>query len=132
MTITASYPLPVCNSPALKILRQYGVTRAATWVELGETSTRELLAKMGNSGEVITYARLPLLTTRMEIPVLGDIRDARGAKFFVQKSRNLTLLLPEKVFAIKPDFICCSFIDLTHAKLGETAVSEFNFPRELV
>jgi len=132
ITITASYPLPMCNSAALKTLRQHGVSSASVWVELGEESIRELLLKTGNNSEVITYARLPLLTTRMEIPALGDIRDARGAKFFIQQSHGLTLLLPEKVFSINPEFPCSRFIDLTHAKLGETATGEFNFPRELV
>jgi len=113
-------------------LREYGVSRAAAWVELGEESVNELLARIGPAGEVITYARLPLLTTRMEIPALGEIKDARGAQFFVQRSHGLTLLLPEKVFAIEPTASCNKFIDLTHAKLNETATSDFNFPRELV
>jgi len=68
----------------------------------------------------------------MEIPAEGEIRDARGAEFYVQQNKGITLLLPDKVFAIKPTFPCNKFIDLTHAKLGESATSEFNFPRELV
>ena len=132
LTITASYPLPVCNSAAYILLQQYGVMRAAAWVELGEESINNLLARIGNAGEVITYARLPLLTTRMEIPAQGEIKDARGAQFFVQRNHELTLLLPEKVFAIEPTTPCSKFIDLTHAKIGETATSEFNFPRDLV
>jgi len=45
---------------------------------------------------------------------------------------GLKIKLPEKVFAIEPKFACRKFVDLSHAKLGETATSDFNFPRELV
>jgi putative protease len=132
ITITASYPLPLCNSAAFKTLQQYGVTRAAAWVELGQESINELISKIGTAAEIITYARLPMLTTRMEIPALGEIKDARGALFYIERSHSLTVLLPEKVFSINPETPAGRFIDLTHAELGESAVSEFNFPRELV
>jgi putative protease len=132
ITITASYPLPLCNSAAFRTLQQYGVTRAAVWVELGEDSINELISRIGDAAEIITYARLPMLTTRMEIPALGEIKDARGAIFYIEHSRGLTVLLPEKVFSIDPATAAGRFIDLTHAKLGESATSEFNFPRELV
>jgi putative protease len=129
---TASYPLPVCNSAAFKMLQELGIDRAAVWVELGESAIRELLAKLGDAGEVITYARLPLLSTRMKIPAAEEIRDSRGASFYISRVGGLTLLLPEKVFSIEPQFACHRFIDLSNAELGEQATSQFNFPRELV
>jgi putative protease len=132
LLITASYPLPVCNSAAFMMLRDYGVDRASAWVELGRGSLNDLLAAAGTACEVITYARLPLLSTRMEIPVDGVIRDSRGAGFIVKRNHGLTLLLPEKVFSIEAPQGFRRFIDLTHAGWGEDATSEFNFPRDLV
>jgi putative protease len=132
LMVISSYPLPVCNSAAFRLLQSLGVKRAGAWVELGESAIRELLEKLGDAGELITYARLPLLSTRMQIPTEGEIRDSRGATFFIKQTGRLTLLLPEKVFAIEPEFASHRFIDLTHAQFGEDAVSQFNFPRELV
>ncbi len=132
ISITASYPLPICNHAAFEALHDYGVVRGAAWVELGEEEVHALLAQIGKAGEVLTYARLPMLSTRMEVPVTGKIQDARGAKFTVKHGRDVTLLLPERVFSIKPSVPCHRFIDLTHAQLGEPSTSAFNYPRELV
>jgi U32 family peptidase len=131
-TLTASYPLPICNHAAFRALQQFNVVRATAWVELGQGSIEALMAQLGNAGEVLTYARLPMLSTRMEIPASGAIQDARGAKFTVEHGPQTTLLLPEEVFSIEPTIPCHRFIDLTHARLGEKATSSFNYPRELV
>ncbi|MBT3193891.1 MAG: U32 family peptidase, partial [Verrucomicrobia bacterium] len=90
--LTASYPLPICNRAAFLALQQFNVERATVWVELGETGINTLLSQLGRAGEVLTYARLPMLSTRMDIPVTGPIQDARGAKFTVEQGRDTTLL----------------------------------------
>jgi putative protease len=131
LKVTASYPLPVCNSAAFRELEQHGVERATAWVELEESTVRDLLEHIGKAGEVLRYARLPLLVTRMQIPTVGDIQDARGARFSVRSDGELTILLPEKVFAIDPPGGAHCFIDLTHAEWDEPSTSSFNYPREL-
>ena len=130
ITVTTSYPLPICNSAAHKALLPYGVKRSMAWVELEEGAVKDLLNALGDTGEILTYARLPLLSTRMEIPVSGEIRDARGAKFDVLHGEDTTIILPDKVFAIEPTACSHRFIDLTHAKWGEPATSAFNYPRD--
>ena len=132
ISITASYPLPICNDAAFHALEHHGVVRATAWVELGEVELQALLKQMGAAGELLTYARLPMLSTRMDVSVTGKIQDARGATFTVEHGRDVTLLLPEKVFSIEPTEPCHRFIDLTHARLGEPSTSTFNYPRELV
>ena len=130
ITIAASYPLPICNSLAFRQLQQWGVSRATAWVELEAQSLTDLLSRLGDAGEVLTYARIPLLSTRMEIPVTGPIQDARGAKFTVVKHSRVTLILPEKVLAISPEANCHRYIDLTYAERGEKETSTFNYPRD--
>ncbi len=130
ITVTTSYPLPVCNSAAHKALRLHGVTRTMAWVELEEGAANDLLKALGDAGEFLAYARLPLLSTRMEIPVTGEIRDARGARFVVEHGEDTTIILPDKVLAIESPSPCHRFIDLTHAEWGEAATSTFNYPRD--
>jgi len=130
ITVTTSYPLPVCNSAARKALRPYGVRRTVAWVELEEGAANDLLKALGDAGEFLVYARLPLLSTRMEIPVTGEIRDARGGRFVVEHGADTTIILPDKVLAIDPPGACHRFIDLTHAEWGEAATSTFNYPRD--
>jgi len=128
--IAVSYPLPVCNSAACKALRPYAVTRATAWVVLEAESANDLLNQVGNAGEQLIYARLPLLSTRMEIPATGEIRDARGARFMVEHGEDTTIILPDKAFEVQPTPGSHRFVDLTHAAWGEASTSTFNYPRD--
>lgn len=130
IAITASFPIPICNPAAFAALHPYGITRATAWVELDTPALHDLLDALGNAAEVLTYARLPLLTTRMTIPVEGEIRDARGGRFVVRKTNPLTRLLPDKAFAMDPPPNCNRFIDLTDAPPDKHPTSTFNLPRD--
>jgi hypothetical protein len=83
--------------------------------------------------EIYRYGRLPILQTRAIIPVSGDITDARGAEFFIEKAYPLTSLYPSAVFELPLDEIpkVSTFSDLSHARPGEKTVSRFNFDREM-
>ncbi len=130
ISVSATYPLPVCNSLAHMELQRFGVSRTTAWVELEEGAINDLFRHIGEGGELLTYARLPLLSTRMEIPVSGEIKDARGARFVVEHGTDTTLLLPDKVFALDTNGTRHRFIDLTHAEWGEQSSSTFNYHRD--
>lgn len=92
LCITASFPLPLSNSMALKELRDYGVGKATAWVELDRAGLQALASQADGGLEIMRSAHLPLLTTRAEIPVAGKITDSRGGEFYVTRAEGLTRL----------------------------------------
>ena len=131
VTVTATFPLPVTNAAALAELVGLGVDRATAWVELGSAAIDNLLERGGGRVEVLTYGRIPVLSTRAVLPVYGTIRDDRGRVFRVVKEGELTYLFPEKPMSVPEREAVASFIDLSHAHLGEEPTSSFNYDREL-
>ena len=132
LRITASFPIPVCNSLAAQELERLGASRATAWVELEREAVEALCRHAATRVEVFTYGRLPLLSTRFRVPTEGRITDARGAVFRLERDGPLTTLLPEKVFSVPAPPGYDTYTDLSHARPGETAVDTFNWPRELV
>jgi putative protease len=134
IVITTSYPFPVTNSFAVEAVETLGGNTAQAWMELEYTAITEMVDKSSLPVEVYRYGRPVILSTRAAISVDGDIADARsnGFKVVVDKSLELTLLLPEAVLSIPDVPNTTTLFDLTHAYWGEEKRSRFNFDREMV
>jgi putative protease len=131
LTVTLSFVTPVCNSLALEEAQELGAKRATSWVELERASAEDLAQRCGATVEFLVYGRLPILITRMALPVSGEITDARGARFTVEREGELTCVYPEKVYAVPAPEGSSSYVDLSHAEPGETRTDAFNYAREL-
>jgi putative protease len=129
---TATFPIPVCNRLALSELMSLGAECATAWVELDEEALAGLREGSGERIEVFTFGRIPLLSTRFEIPVSGEISDSRGARFRVVEEGGLTWLFPEKVLSLPAPSGVSRYMDLSHADPDEETVDSFNYFRELV
>jgi putative protease len=132
--ITASFPLPVCNSMAIKELATtFGVDRACAHIELEKASLEALLAKSVMPLELYRLGRPALLTTRTPIPIEGKIKDGRGQEFEVRYTSqdNLYRLYALAVFSLPrmPGFL--AFYDLQNTGWNSAEQSTFNFENEL-
>ena len=127
--LISSYPLPVCNSLAVCELRRLGFAKVQAWAELEQTELEALIAKSAVSVEIYRYGRLPLMMTRAEIPVTGEIRDTRTNKFIVRKDpfTGLDYLYSEVVFSIPELANSADFFDYANAEPDEPKSSYFNF-----
>ncbi|MHC4945159.1 MAG: DUF3656 domain-containing protein [Planctomycetota bacterium] len=132
LKLTATFPIPVCNTLAVRELMSLGAEKATTWVELEEEALNDLREGSKGRVEVFTYGRIPLLSTRLDIPISGEITDSRGARFRVVEEGGLTWLYPDKVLSLPAPPDVPVYMDLTHAEPDEEAVDSFNFFRELV
>ncbi|MBR7139525.1 MAG: U32 family peptidase [Lentisphaeria bacterium] len=133
LTVTFSVPLPIANSQAVLMARELGASRALAHIELDRESCMALRAKSVLELELYRLGRPALLVTRAEIPVEGDVRDARNNSFVVRfdSRSNLTRIYPKKVHSIPrlPGFH--DFFDLTMAHWRAEDTDSFNFDREL-
>ena len=132
--INAGLPIPVTNHLALETLVELGAKRAQLWVELEKAVLVEISNKMPDNVEIYTYGRLPILHTRAELAVDGEITDGRGAGFVIKSGDPLTSLYPEAVFELPLEELpeVSTFTDFRHAVPNEKSVSVFNFYREMV
>jgi len=132
LRITASFPVQASNSLAVAELRGMGASRVMVWVELEEQAVRELADRAGGDLEAMAYGLVPLLVTRMALPVRGAVQDRRGTRFRVEHEGALTRVLADRPLSIPPPPGLSTFVDLTHASLGEEPTSAFNWRRVLV
>ncbi|NOY80517.1 MAG: U32 family peptidase [Kiritimatiellaeota bacterium] len=133
LVIVASFPLPICNTLALRSLLDLGVRRATAWVELDAPALEALIRRAPEHIELFVFGRIPVLRTRSELPVNGPVRDDRGRGFVVERERTETLLYPEETFRIPERLGFPCFFDLTHASLDDgTPVASFNYEHEWV
>jgi len=130
--LTATFPLPVCNRVAAEELQALGCRKVTAWVELEERELKQLVEDFGTAVEVLVRGRLPILSTRFELPVRGRITDARGSEFDVAEKDGLTRLYPAKVFAIPVPQGASLYYDLTRAGLDDESTSTFNYLREML
>ena len=118
---------------ALRALGFPTASRALAHIELDRESCTALRAKSVLELELYRLGRPALLVTRAEIPVEGDVRDARNNSFVVRfdSRSNLTRIYPKKVHSIPrlPGFH--DFFDLTMAHWRAEDTDSFNFDREL-
>lgn len=132
LDVPASFPLPACNSSAVEALRELGANKVMAWVELERAALDALVDRWGGLIEVYAHGRLQILTTRFALPADDQVKDGRGASFTIAKERGLSNLYPERAFSIAAPSGASRLIDLTHAELDETLLSDFNDSRELV
>jgi putative protease len=127
--LVSSYPLPVCNSLAVCELRKLGFEKVQVWAELEQTEIESLIAKSATPIEIYRYGRLPLMMTRAEIPVTGEIRDTRTNKFIVRKDpfTGLDYLYSDVVLSVPEIANSADFFDYMNAEPDEPKSSYFNF-----
>lgn len=130
ININCSFPLPVTNSLALQAVLAMGADKAMAWPELDKDSLDKLLHRGKAKLEIYKFGRLPLLVSRAEIPVEGDITDSRGGKFRILRENGLTFVYPELSFYNPYEYSVSSFYDLSHADGEEENFSEFNLKRD--
>ncbi len=127
--IVAADPLPVCNSMAVMELQRMGATKIQAHAELDKTALENLRDHSVLPVEIYRLGRLPLLVTRAEIPVEGNIKDARTNEFSVRydKRSMLTRVYPVKVISIPRIAGTADFYDLTNANWKNAEESTFNY-----
>jgi hypothetical protein len=127
--LVSSYPLPASNSLAVCELRRLGFAKIQAWPELEQTEIESLIAKSTTPIEIYRYGRLPLMMTRAEIPVSGEVRDTRTNKFIVRKDpfTGLDYLYSDVVFSIPEIADSADFFDYANAEPDESKSSYFNF-----
>ncbi len=134
LEIVTGDPLPVCNSLAAYELQELGACQVQAHVELEKAALEKLIEGSPLRVELYRFGRIPILSTRAQIPAEGKIKDARGNKYMVvkEKGTGLTRLYSAKVLSIPRLPGAADFYDLTNAHWGAKELSEFNFSTELV
>jgi putative protease len=128
LTLTASFPLPVCNSIAVKELESLGINRAQAWLELERVEIEATVAKSVLPLEVYRYGRPVLLATRADVAIDGMIKDQRGNEFRVIHGKDgISRVYPKVAMSIPRIKNTLDFYDLTNARWNETDTSQFNF-----
>ena len=127
--LTASAPLPVCNSMAVMELADLGCRRVMAHVEMSRQDIVDLQGKSILELEVFRLGRPSLLTTRAKIPFAGEFSDARGNKFELrfEKSSGLSRIFPVKVMSIPRLPGIYDFYDLRNAHWKNSDTETFNF-----
>lgn len=133
ITVTAGGALPVANSMAVLELAGFGVSKVLAHVELEKTAVTDLAKASPLPVELYRYGRPVLLITRTEIPVDGDIKDARGNRFTVRASQNdrMTRVYPKEIVSVPRMPGLLDFYDLRFANWNARESSVFNFENGL-
>ncbi len=130
--LTASFPLPVCNSMAAKEMESLGLAKVQSWLELEKAEIDNIVAKSVLPVEVYRYGRPVLLATRADIPVDGMIKDQRGNEFRVKHDKDkISRVYPKTVMSIPRIKGTVDFYDLSNARWNEPDTSPFNFDLSL-
>jgi len=130
LTLTAFYPLPVCNSLAMEELLSLGLMRANAWVELDKEAIQKLYERCGKRLEQWVYGRVPLMATRAILPASGRITDARGQEFIIRKDGELNKVYAKRVFSVVGLDGISLYLDFCSANPGEKDLYEFNYQGE--
>lgn len=128
LKIRTNAPLPACNSMAVEELGRLGASTIQAHLELEKDALERLAAKSRYPLELYRYGRPILLTTRAELPVDGEITDARGNAFRIVHDGIFTELVAEKVMDIPfVDGFASSIFDFRLSRRGEKDTADFNF-----
>lgn len=131
ITIITSFPLPACNSLAVRELLDRGASRVQAWIELDSVALDALLARTRSVLEVYTFGRPPILTTRAVPAMFGPMKDGRGLGFEVVKDKaGLTRLYSQQAYQIQMPADVSTFLDCSRAKPGEAKTYTFNFKQD--
>lgn len=126
LTVTATHPIPACNALAVAELQDLGAARVTAWLELDAEAIGELAERCGGVVEVLTHGRPALLTTRLALPVEGEVRDDRGNRFRVARRGSLTLVYPDEALTVAAPDGLHRLVDLTEVALEEPRRSTLN------
>ena len=140
LVITTSYPLPTCNSLAVKEIKKvtqimkFKLPHVQAWVELEKEEVNNFLTKCTVPVEIFNYGRIHLFVSRAFIPVKGKITDAKGNDFYVvvDSDAELVYIFSEKVLNIPKIEGTASFKDFSMAKAEGEEVSTFNYEYALL
>ena len=131
--ITASAPLPVCNSMAVQELARLNVSKAMAHIELEKDAVIALKQHSILPLELYRLGRPALLTTRAELPVSGPFRDNRGNEFEARSCdrTGLSRIYSKKVVSVPRLEGVYDFYDLTNASWKNPETADFNFENPL-
>ena len=130
--VTASAPLPVCNSAAVTVLKNFGCSRIMAHLEMSRKDIIDLRDKSVLEVECFRLGRPSLLTTRAKIPFAGEFSDARNNRFELryEKTSGLSRIFPVKVMSIPRIPGVFDFYDLRNANWKNAETEPFNFDAE--
>jgi putative protease len=128
--ITTSFPLPACNSLAVRELLDQGASRVQAWIELDAAALDALLSRARGALEVFTFGRPPMLTTRAQPAVLGPVTDGRGLHFEVVKEEGVVRLYAQQAFRISEPENVATYMDCTRARPDSSSAATFNYEQE--
>ena len=130
--IAASAPLPVCNSAAVRALKNAGCSRIMAHVEMSRQDIIDLQKKSVLEVECFRLGRPSLLTTRAKIPFAGEFSDSRNNRFELryEKTTGLSRIFPVKVMSIPRIPGVFDFYDLRNANWKNAETEPFNFETE--
>lgn len=132
ISISASFPLPVCNSFAAAELKKFAVSKYQPWVELASEDMKELVGKSVITPEIFRFGRIPILVTRAGVSA-QKIYDATKRNYDIVTNRRsgMSYLLPPEIFRnnlFEGEFPF--FVSLEHAS-AEQSLSAFNLRKNL-
>ena len=132
--IFTGFPLPVCNSMAVKELADFGVVKTQGWIELERDALTDLIEKSVLPIEIYRYGRPPLLATRAYIATQGEIKDARNNHFEVRENKrtHVAYVYPKNVFSIPRIPETADYYDLSNANWNARDIETFNFDNTLM
>lgn len=134
VTVSVSAPLPVCNSLAVLELLKFNVGKVMAHLELEKSAILALQAKSPLPLELYRYGRPVLLVSRAELPVDGEIKDARGNVFVVRydgKSK-LSRVYASSIISVPRLPGMYDYYDLINAHWGSEDTGTFNFDGALL
>jgi putative protease len=128
--ITTAFPLPACNSLAVRELLDRGARRVQAWIELDAHALEALMARARPALEVFIFGRPPMLTTRAVPAMMGEVTDGRGLNFEIVREEGVVRLYAQQAYRIpEPDQVD-TFMDCARARPDESAASSFNYDQE--
>ncbi|MDD5598057.1 MAG: U32 family peptidase [Victivallaceae bacterium] len=132
--IFTGFPLPVCNSYAVRELAALHAAKIQGWIELEREALNDLVEKSVLPVEIYRYGRPPLLATRAHIAADGEIKDIRNHRFVVKENRytHITGLYPKSVFSIPRLPGTADYYDLSNADWNAKEIESFNFEHTLM
>ncbi|MFA7185647.1 MAG: hypothetical protein WC082_12170 [Victivallales bacterium] len=132
--IFTGFPLPVCNSYAVRELAALHAAKIQGWLELEREALNDLIGKSVLPVEIYRYGRPPLLATRAHIAADGEIKDIRNNRFVIKENRytHITALYPKNVFSIPRLPGAADYYDLSNANWNAKEIENFNFENSLM
>lgn len=115
--IYQSFPLPVCNSYAVALLKDCGLESVLAWPELDKEALMDFCEKSILPVEVPNQMPIPLLITRAEIASEDSLTDARGNQVLVEKEGILNYVYSDKILELPEIKNCSKYIEAVDTKL---------------